>query len=204
MASDKGELMSDPYASGGSGSAAAPPPLSTRAAPPASSAGWSPAALPSAAPMSPRDYLFEVEERRSAGERLQYHVGCAYLTGLLGGGSAGLVQGLRESAGERRSIRINSVLNAAGRKGPGLANSLGCVAMMCSIFESIAYNARGTDDLLNPAGAAALTGTLYKITSVRVGPSCVHAAARFPLLGAPRLRVLVRSPRVCDACPTLP
>ena len=38
-------------------------------------------------------------------------------------------------------------------------------AMMCSIFESIAYNARGTDDVLNPAGAAALTGTLYKITS---------------------------------------
>ena len=37
--------------------------------------------------------------------------------------------------------------------------------MMGSIFESIAYNVRGTDDLLNPAGAAALTGTLYKITA---------------------------------------
>ena len=37
--------------------------------------------------------------------------------------------------------------------------------MMCSIFESIAYNVRGTDDLLNPAGAAALTGTLYKMAA---------------------------------------
>ena len=37
--------------------------------------------------------------------------------------------------------------------------------MMCSIFESLAYNIRGTDDLLNPAGGAALTGMLYKITS---------------------------------------
>lgn len=37
--------------------------------------------------------------------------------------------------------------------------------MMCTIFESIAYNVRGTDDLLNPAGAAALTGGIYKITA---------------------------------------
>ena len=47
--------------------------------------------------------------------------------------------------------------------------------MMCSIFESLAYNVRGTDDLLNPAGAAALTGGLYKITS---GP---RVAAPFAL-----------------------
>jgi hypothetical protein len=37
--------------------------------------------------------------------------------------------------------------------------------MMCSIFESIAYNVRETDDLLNPVGAGALTGVIYKITS---------------------------------------
>ena len=37
--------------------------------------------------------------------------------------------------------------------------------MMGSIFESLAYNIRGTDDLLNPAGAAAVTGVLYKITA---------------------------------------
>ena len=37
--------------------------------------------------------------------------------------------------------------------------------MMCSIFESLAYNIRGEDDLLNPAGGAALTGMLYKATS---------------------------------------
>ena len=36
--------------------------------------------------------------------------------------------------------------------------------MMCSIFESLAYNVRDTDDLLNPAGAAALTGMIYKAT----------------------------------------
>ena len=36
--------------------------------------------------------------------------------------------------------------------------------MMCSIFESLAYNVRDTDDLLNPAGAAAVTGMIYKAT----------------------------------------
>lgn len=85
--------------------------------------------------------------------------------GLTAGGVVGLGEGLRESQGERRRIRINSVLNAVGRKGPGWGNSLGCIAMLTSIFESIAYNARGVDDLFNPAGAAALTGTLYKITA---------------------------------------
>ena len=38
--------------------------------------------------------------------------------------------------------------------------------MMCSIFESAAYNFRDTDDLLNPVGAACATGVIYKITAV--------------------------------------
>jgi hypothetical protein len=69
------------------------------------------------------------------------------------------VQGLAESKGQRQRIRINSVLNSMGMSGPGLANSLGCIALMCSFFESVAYNVRGTDDILNPAGAAALNPT---------------------------------------------
>tara|TARA_B110001452_G_C15227944_1_gene425522 strand:+ start:589 stop:945 length:357 start_codon:yes stop_codon:yes gene_type:complete len=39
--------------------------------------------------------------------------------------------------------------------------------MMCSIFESAAFNFRETDDLLNPVGAACATGVIYKITAVR-------------------------------------
>ena len=95
------------------------------------------------------------------------------LAGLVSGGGYGLFHGVRDSAGERQRIRVNKVLNATAKNGPGLANSLGCVAMMGSIFESLAYNIRGEDDLLNPAGAAALTGVLYKITS---GPKVAAAA----------------------------
>lgn len=85
--------------------------------------------------------------------------------GLTAGGIMGLGEGLRETQGERRRIRINGVLNSMGKKGPGWGNSLGCIALLTSIFESIAYNARGVDDLLNPAGAASLTGMLYKVTA---------------------------------------
>ena len=34
---------------------------------------------------------------------------------------------LRESVGERQRIRVNAVLNATGKRGPGLANTLGCI-----------------------------------------------------------------------------
>ena len=71
--------------------------------------------------------------------------------------------------------------------------------MMCSIFESIAYNVRETDDLLNPVGAGALTGVIYKITSVRgqtLCPGRTGHAARAPSPSAP-LRDLHQIPPGC-------
>jgi len=172
------QLMADPYA--GSGSTASP-----AAVPQPTFGGFGSSTTDdlhlnasSSEPLPTPDFLFpesfDEKFRRSWGERLTFHVGSAYLVGLVGGGGAGFYQGLRDSAGERQRIRINSVLNATGKRGPGLGNTLGCIAMMCSIFESIAYNVRGEDDLLNPAGAAALTGALYKITA---GPRAAAAAA---------------------------
>lgn len=175
MAGD--ELMSDPYASGGAPPAAGAPAASAlpsfgSAIPSLSGDSYGSGALhipTEAAPIPTPNFLFEegYDEayRRSWGERLTYHVGGAYMGGLVAGGGRGLYQGLSSSAGERQRIRVNAVLNATGKLGPTLGNSLGCVAMMCSIFESLAYNIRGEDDLFNPAGAAALTGMLYKVTS---------------------------------------
>ena len=64
------------------------------------------------------------------------------IQGLTAGGSMGLVEGLRSSAGERQRIRINAVLNATGKRGPTLGNGLGCLAMMVSVFESLAFTVR--------------------------------------------------------------
>lgn len=58
------------------------------------------------------------------------HAAATRLSGLAGlstGGTYGLFEGLRGSVGERRRIRINSVLNAVGRRGPLWGNSLGCI-----------------------------------------------------------------------------
>ena len=65
--------------------------------------------------------------RRSWGDRLTYHIGVGYLVGLVAGGSWGLYEGLKSSTGERQRIRINAVLNATGKHGPGLGNSVGCL-----------------------------------------------------------------------------
>ncbi|KAL1523696.1 hypothetical protein AB1Y20_018633 [Prymnesium parvum] len=115
------------------------------------------------------DFLFpenyEENYRRSWGERLTFHIGSAYLTGYTTGGAYGLYEGLKASQGERRRIRINSVLNCMSQRGPGWGNSLGSIALMWSVFETIAYSWRGTDDLLNPAGAAVVTGALYRSTA---------------------------------------
>lgn len=52
--------------------------------------------------------------------------------------------------------------------------------MMCSIFESAAYNFRETDDLLNPVGAACATGVIYKITAVRPSQASQRVATWSP------------------------
>lgn len=77
-----------------------------------------------------------------------------------------MYEGLKASEGERRRIRINSVLNSVGRRGPGWGNALGAMALMWSVFETIAYNARDTDDVLNPAGAGLVTGCIFRSTAV--------------------------------------
>mmetsp|Transcript_25277 Transcript_25277/g.51351 ORF Transcript_25277/g.51351 Transcript_25277/m.51351 type:complete len:204 (-) Transcript_25277:199-810(-) len=162
--------LSDPYTSSSPNGIPAAGKLDTGSLGPVFGAGWGLGpSLPQVAMEDAPDYLFaenyDAAFRRSWGERLTFHIGSAYLAGLTTGGSYGLLEGIRNSQGERRRIRINSVLNSMGRRGPGWGNSLGCLAMMCSILESLAYNVRDTDDLLNPVGAGCLTGVIYKITS---------------------------------------
>jgi len=100
--------------------------------------------------------------RRSWGERLTYNAGRAYLVGLVAGGSYGFYEGIRDSAGQIRRLRINAVLNSTSRHGPMLGNQLGVIAMMFSTFEAIASGVRGEDDMFNAIGAASVTGVVYR------------------------------------------
>lgn len=94
--------------------------------------------------------------------------------GLVAGGAYGIREGLKNSQGDRQRIRINAVLNSTGKHGPNLGNSIGCLGMMFSLFETIAYNIRGEDDLLNVIGAGALAGGVFKSQSVSL-PTILRA-----------------------------
>eukprot|EP00316_Scyphosphaera_apsteinii_P017805 CAMPEP_0119307478 /NCGR_PEP_ID=MMETSP1333-20130426/7960_1 /TAXON_ID=418940 /ORGANISM="Scyphosphaera apsteinii, Strain RCC1455" /LENGTH=192 /DNA_ID=CAMNT_0007311031 /DNA_START=89 /DNA_END=667 /DNA_ORIENTATION=+ len=156
------ETLVDPYAN----PEVPNPNLDTSKLGPAFGSGWNSGQVaPEQQALSP-DFLFpenfDSDYRRSWGDRLTYHIGVGYLAGLTAGGGFGLFDGLRSSHGERRRIRINAVLNSTGRRGPAWGNSAGCLAMMFSTFESLAFTVRGADDLLNVAGAGVLTGGIFK------------------------------------------
>ena len=83
--------------------------------------------------------------------------------GLTAGGTAGLAQGLRESAGERRRIRVNAVLNATGKRGPTLGNSLGCIGA-CATARTHLSVARGATCGMHAEPPACVVGrpqTIY-------------------------------------------
>ena len=72
-------------------------------------------------------------------------------------------------------------------------NGLGCLAMMYSIFESLAYNVRGEDDLLNPIGAGVLSGAIYKSTAgVRMAGTAGISFGIFALAGAAASKELAK------------
>ncbi|EOD06620.1 hypothetical protein EMIHUDRAFT_121264 [Emiliania huxleyi CCMP1516] len=166
--------MQDPYASADAASQSS---VEFGKLGPAFGSAWTTPA-PGAAPLQQPDFLFEETAdamyRRSWGDRLTYHIGVGYLVGLVAGGSWGLYEGLKSSTGERQRIRINAVLNATGKHGPGLGNSVGCLGMMFSTFETLAFNFRGEDDMLNVMGAGALAGGIFK-SQARRGPGAEGA-----------------------------
>eukprot|EP00871_Galdieria_phlegrea_P005771 jgi/Galph1/681/GphlegSOOS_G5396.1 len=115
------------------------------------------------------EYLFEEDyteyRKKSWGEQLMYWTGVSYLSGAVTGGSYGLLEGLRASRGKTWKLRINSVLNASGRRGAALANACGILALMFSSIESLCYHYIGDETFYNYALAGLSTGLIYKSTA---------------------------------------
>lgn len=116
-------------------------------------------------PTSP-EHLFPEEAtkmHRSWGENLQYYTGCGYLSGAVGGGAKGTLDGLRAAeSGESLKLRLNRVLNSGGQTGRRFGNSLGVLGLIFAGLESAMIHFRGRDDLVNSAVAGLGTGTLYR------------------------------------------
>jgi Tim17/Tim22/Tim23/Pmp24 family len=53
-----------------------------------------------------------------------------YLLGTLSGGAYGVVEGARNAPSTRARIRMNAILNGAGKRGSKLGNGVAVLAMM--------------------------------------------------------------------------
>ncbi|ONI15481.1 hypothetical protein PRUPE_3G045100 [Prunus persica] len=116
-------------------------------------------------PTSP-EFLFVEEarrQRRSWGENLTFYTGCSYLAGAIGGGTTGLVSGVRSfEAGDTTKLRINRVLNSSGHTGRVWGNRLGVIGLIYAGMESGIQAVRDTDDVLNSIAAGLTTGAVYR------------------------------------------
>ena len=66
---------------------------------------------------------------RSFSQQLFYNTGTSYLAGILAGGSYGALEGLRNAPSHKFKIRMNSLLNASGKRGSRTGNALGTLGM---------------------------------------------------------------------------
>lgn len=105
-------------------------------------------------------------------QRMVYNMGHSYLGGIALGGAFGAVEGLRNSPSTKMKIRLNSFLNAAGKRGSRAGNAFAVIAMLFSLAEGAIefselekYTGRETSDVVYPVLAGATTGFLFKSTS---------------------------------------
>lgn len=128
----------------------------------------------------PRQEEYLSYQKRGWFERATYATGVCYMAGIGLGGARGFFSGLANSPSPRFRVRVNSVLNGAGR-GARLGNSLGVVALFFTCFET-AFDYAEVDkvarmpgsDWLSPVMASASTGLLYRITK---GPQTAALSA---------------------------
>ncbi|KAF4670373.1 mannosyltransferase [Perkinsus olseni] len=127
---------------------------------------WAETVLPSAVNhKSVPDNLYLQGYGRQFGDKMTYSVGLSYGSGLLVGGTFGLLKGLQKG-GATSKLRVNAVMNAMSTQGPALANQAAIITMYYVAFNGLVSWARGgKDDQFNAVGAGALSGALFKATS---------------------------------------
>jgi import inner membrane translocase subunit TIM23 len=112
---------------------------------------------------------------RGWSDDLCYGTGTTYLAGLTLGGAFGMAEGLKKSAGApNMKVRLNTTLNSITRRGPGIGNSLGVIAMVYNGTTAMIDASRGQHDVFNSLAGGALAGALFKSTA---GPRVALASA---------------------------
>ncbi|EKX73771.1 mitochondrial import inner membrane translocase subunit, putative [Theileria equi strain WA] len=100
---------------------------------------------------------------RHWGEKITYSVGLAYGSGILCGGSFGLIKGVSKG-GATQKLFINSILNNCGKYGPNVGNKAACLTLLYCAFNNAFKFIRnaGDHDVYNAPIAGLVTGAVYK------------------------------------------
>lgn len=114
------------------------------------------------------DYVFADDykdvRKKSPAEQLTFLAGSAYLLGTAVGSALGLSEALPASRGKPARLRLNAALNAVAKRGAGLGNSAGVLALAFSLSETVIYNYTSDETVVNYAAAGAMAGALFKST----------------------------------------
>ncbi|KAK1443326.1 hypothetical protein BgAZ_202020 [Babesia gibsoni] len=114
------------------------------------------------APKFTNNQLYLSGYGRHWGEKMTYSVGLAYGTGVLVGGSFGVIKSVAKGAATRK-LFINSMLNMCGVYGPGLGNKAACVTLLYYVINNIVKLADTSgNDVYHAPAAGLAAGALYK------------------------------------------
>jgi hypothetical protein len=89
-------------------------------------------------PSTTPDYLDYDPKGRGIVVNMFANAGMSYLMGIGAGGVYGIQQGLAATPSPRFRVKLNSVLNHAGRHGSRLGNTLGVFSVLYSLYEGLA------------------------------------------------------------------
>ncbi|CAO3642362.1 unnamed protein product [Mucor hiemalis] len=112
---------------------------------------------------------------RGWSDDLCYGTGTTYLAGLTLGGAFGMAEGLKKSSSApNMKVRLNTTLNSITRRGPGVGNSVGVIAMIYNGTTAMIDASRGQHDVFNSLAGGAISGAVFKATA---GPRAALVSA---------------------------
>ncbi len=86
------------------------------------------------------DYLDFDQKGRGVVVTMFANSGTCYLAGIASGGLYGLQKGLATSQSSKLKVKVNSILNNAGRYGSRAGNTMGVFAVLYSLYEGLGDN----------------------------------------------------------------
>ena len=117
------------------------------------------------------DYLEYNYRGRPYSEKLFFNAGLSYMGGSVAGFVFGGYRGLAAAPSGKFKVRMNGLLNGAGKYGSRAGNGAGVLALFYTSFEKL-VDMSGADELVgeaipyfNQVTAGTATGMLYKCTA---------------------------------------